>query len=142
MEYRSLGRSGLMVSKLVLGTMTFGGEDATGPLGATQVDDAKRIVDRCLDAGVNLLDTANVYKDGASEEVIGEVLAGRRDQVLIATKARFPVGSGPNDQGSSRHHLIRACEASLRRPGLAGVAARAAWHNRGRDRGPQRGATG
>jgi aryl-alcohol dehydrogenase-like predicted oxidoreductase len=103
MEYRSLGRSGLMVSKLVLGTMTFGGKDATGPLGATQVDDARRIVDRCLDAGVNLFDTAD------------EVLSGRRDEVLIATKARFPVGSGPNDQGSSRHHLIRACEASLRR---------------------------
>jgi aryl-alcohol dehydrogenase-like predicted oxidoreductase len=115
MEYRSLGRSGLKISTLVLGTMTFGGTDAAGPLGATQVDEARRIVDRCLDAGVNLLDTADVYKRGASEEVIGEILQGRRADVLLATKARFPVGPGPNDQGASRHHLIRACEASLRR---------------------------
>jgi aryl-alcohol dehydrogenase-like predicted oxidoreductase len=115
MEYRSLGRSGLKVSTVVLGTMTFGGTDADGPLGATQVNDARRILDRCLDAGVNLIDTADVYKQGASEEVIGEILEGRRDEVLLATKARFPVGSGPNDQGLSRHYLIRACEASLKR---------------------------
>jgi aryl-alcohol dehydrogenase-like predicted oxidoreductase len=115
MEYRSLGRSGLKVSTIVLGTMTFGGDDATGPLGATQVSDARRILDRCLDAGVNLIDTADVYKQGASEEVIGEILEGRREEVLLATKARFPVGSGPNDQGLSRHYLIRACEASLKR---------------------------
>ena len=91
---------------------------ATGPrVGATEVDTATRQVDMCLDAGVNLIDTADVYSEGLSEEVVGKTLKGRRDRVLVATKARFAMGDGPNDAGLSRHHLIRACEASLRRLG-------------------------
>ena len=117
MDYRQLGRSGLRVSALTLGTMTFGGRGHWTRVGATEVDTATRQVDMCLDAGVNLIDTADVYSDGLSEEVVGKTLKGRRDRVLIATKARFAMGDGPNDAGLSRHHLIRACEASLRRLG-------------------------
>ncbi len=117
MEYRQLGHSGLRVSALTLGTMTFGGRGHWTRVGATEVDTATRQVDMCLDAGVNLIDTADVYSDGLSEEVVGKTLKGRRDRVLIATKARFAMGEGPNDAGLSRHHLIRACEASLRRLG-------------------------
>lgn len=115
MEYRTLGRSGLKVSVLVLGTMTFGDKPANRPVGNTPLGDARWVVDQALDAGVNLLDTADAYEAGRSEEIVGEIVAGKREQVLIATKARFPTGKGPNDEGSSRHHLIRACEASLRR---------------------------
>jgi aryl-alcohol dehydrogenase-like predicted oxidoreductase len=115
MEYRQLGRSGLRVSALTLGTMTFGGSGSFAQVGSTQVDEARRQLDQCLDAGVNLVDTADVYSDGLSEEIVGQVVAGRRDRVLLATKARFAMGDGPNDAGLSRHHLIRACEASLRR---------------------------
>jgi aryl-alcohol dehydrogenase-like predicted oxidoreductase len=115
MPYGRLGNSGLMVSVLTLGTMTFGGRGQFANVGATGVDDARRQVDLCLEAGVNLIDTADVYSDGLAEEIVGEVLVDRRDDVLLATKARFPMGSGPNDAGLSRHHLIRACEASLRR---------------------------
>ncbi len=117
MEYRQLGHSGLRVSALTLGTMTFGGRGHWTRVGATEVDTATRQVDMCLDAGVNLIDTADVYSDGLSEEVVGKTLKGRRDRVLIATKARFAMGDGPNDAGLSRHHLIRACEASLCRLG-------------------------
>ena len=117
MEYRQLGRSGLRVSTLTLGTMTFGGGGKFANVGSTDVDGARRQVDMCLDAGVNLIDTADVYSDGASEEILGQALAGRRDRVLLATKARMAMGDGPNDAGLSRHHLIRACEASLRRLG-------------------------
>ena len=117
MEYRQLGHSGLRVSALTLGTMTFGGRGHWTRVGATEVDTATRQVDMCLDAGVNLIDTADVYSDGLSEEVVGKTLKGRRDRVLIATKARFAMGDGPNDAGLSRPHLIRACEASLRRLG-------------------------
>jgi aryl-alcohol dehydrogenase-like predicted oxidoreductase len=117
MEYRQLGRSGLRVSTLTLGTMTFGGGGKFANVGSTDVDGASRQVDMCLDAGVNLIDTADVYSDGASEEILGQALAGRRDRVLLATKARMAMGDGPNDAGLSRHHLIRACEASLRRLG-------------------------
>ena len=117
MEYRQLGHSGLRVSALTLGTMTFGGRGHWTRVGATEVDTATRQVDMCLDAGVNLIDTADVYSDGLSEEVVGKTLKGRRDRVLVATKARFAMGDGPNDAGLSRHHLIRACEASLRRLG-------------------------
>jgi aryl-alcohol dehydrogenase-like predicted oxidoreductase len=117
MDYRQLGHSGLRVSALTLGTMTFGGRGHWTRVGATEVDTATRQVDMCLDAGVNLIDTADVYSDGLSEEVVGKTLKGRRDRVLIATKARFAMGDGPNDAGLSRHHLIRACEASLRRLG-------------------------
>jgi aryl-alcohol dehydrogenase-like predicted oxidoreductase len=117
MEYRQLGRSGLRVSSLTLGTMTFGGRDQFANVGTTDVEGATRQVDMCLDAGINLIDTADVYSGGLSEEIVGRALRGRRDRVLLATKARMPMGDGPNDAGLSRHHLIRACEASLRRMG-------------------------
>jgi aryl-alcohol dehydrogenase-like predicted oxidoreductase len=116
MEYRQLGRSGLKVSTLAIGTMTFGGVGWAKKTGQLDAHGAKRVVDVCLDAGVNLIDTADVYSNGASEEIIGEVLAGKRKNgVLVATKARFRMGEGVNDAGSSRQHLIAACEASLRR---------------------------
>jgi aryl-alcohol dehydrogenase-like predicted oxidoreductase len=117
MDYRQLGRSGLRVSTLTLGTMTFGGRGNFANVGSTDVAGAARQIDMCLDAGVNLIDTADAYSGGVSEEIIGEVLDanGRRDRALIATKARMPVGDGPNDAGLSRHHLIAGCEASLRR---------------------------
>jgi aryl-alcohol dehydrogenase-like predicted oxidoreductase len=115
MEYRQLGRSGLRVSPLTLGTMGFGGSGQFRDVGEIDVDAARRQVDMALDAGVNLIDTADIYSLGASEEIVGKVLAGRRERTLIATKARFAMGPGPNDGGLSRHHLIEACEASLRR---------------------------
>jgi aryl-alcohol dehydrogenase-like predicted oxidoreductase len=115
MEYRQLGRSGLRVSALTLGTMTFGGAGQFASVGSVDLDGVRRQLDLCLDAGVNLVDTANVYSGGLSEELIGQALAGRRDRVLLATKARMPMGEGPNDAGLSRHHLIASCEASLRR---------------------------
>lgn len=115
MEYRQLGRSGLRVSTLTLGTMTFGGEGKFGDLGNTDVDGAKRQIDMCLDAGVNLIDTANMYSSGLSEEIVGKAVAGKRDNVLLSTKVRFPMGDGPNDAGLSRHHIISQAEASLRR---------------------------
>src|ERR1700759_1100092 len=115
MEYRQLGQSGLMVSVLSLGTMTFGGRTFFSKVGATNVEGGRRQVDLCLEAGVNLFDTANAYSDGISEEILGEVLERRRDDLLIATKARMVVGPGPNDGGVSRYHLIRECEKSLRR---------------------------
>jgi aryl-alcohol dehydrogenase-like predicted oxidoreductase len=117
MEYRQLGRSGLRLSSLTLGTMTFGGRGEFGNVGKTDLEGARRQIDMALDAGVNLIDTANMYSAGASEEITGQALSGRRDRVLLATKARFPMGPGPNDAGLSRHHLIEACEASLRRLG-------------------------
>ena len=115
MEYRQLGSSGLRISVLTMGTMTFGGQGKFANVGTTSLEEARRQIDICLDHGVNLLDTADVYSEGLSEEIIGEAVEGRRNDVLIATKARFPVGPGPNDAGSSRHHIIEACEASLRR---------------------------
>ena len=117
MEYRALGTSGLRVSVLTMGTMTFGGKGPFANVGSTGVDEARRQVDMCLDAGVNLIDTADVYSGGLSEEILGEVLRGRRDQVLVATKVRMPMGPGPNDAGLSRQHIIAGCEASLRRLG-------------------------
>jgi aryl-alcohol dehydrogenase-like predicted oxidoreductase len=114
-EYRALGRCGLRVSVLTMGTMTFGGKGGFASVGSTDVDEARRQVDQCLDAGVNLIDTADVYSEGLSEEIVGEVLRGRRDQVLVATKVRMPMGPGPNDAGLSRHHVVSGCEASLRR---------------------------
>ena len=118
MEYRPLGRSGLKVSVLTLGTMTFGGKGNFAHVGDTDVAGATRMVDLCLDAGVNLIDTADVYSSGVSEEIVGQAIKGKRDRALIATKARFPMGHGPNDAGLSRHHLINACEASLKRLGI------------------------
>jgi aryl-alcohol dehydrogenase-like predicted oxidoreductase len=115
--YRQLGASGLRVSALSMGTMTFGGSGKFADVGTTDVATAREQVDLCIDRGVNLIDTADVYSDGKAEEIVGEVLRGRRDDLLVATKARFAMGEGPNDAGLSRHHLIRACEGSLRRLG-------------------------
>jgi aryl-alcohol dehydrogenase-like predicted oxidoreductase len=118
MEFRTLGRSGLKVPVLSFGTGTFGGSNEFfRAWGASDVAEATRLVDICLEAGVNLFDTADVYSDGLSETILGKAVAGRRDDVLISTKATFRMGPGPNDLGSSRYHLIRACEASLRRLG-------------------------
>ena len=116
MEYRLLGRSGLKISTLTMGTMTFGGQGWAKMVGDLGVTEARRLVDLCIDAGVNLIDTADVYSQGVCEEILGEIIGGpRKDGVLIATKARFRMGDGPNDTGLSRYHLIGACEASLRR---------------------------
>jgi aryl-alcohol dehydrogenase-like predicted oxidoreductase len=115
MQQRQLGASGLRVSALTLGTMTFGGKGRFGTVGTTDLAGARRQIDMCVEAGVTVIDTADVYSSGASEEIVGEALEGRRDDLLLATKARFAMGDGPNDAGLSRHHLMRACEASLRR---------------------------
>jgi aryl-alcohol dehydrogenase-like predicted oxidoreductase len=116
MEYRTLGRSGLKVSTMTMGTMTFGGGGGFAKVGNTDVAGARRLIDLCIDSGINLLDTANVYSSGLSEEIIGEALGGKRkSDVLIASKARMRIGKGPNDEGLSRHHLIRECENSLKR---------------------------
>ena len=118
MEYRLLGRSGLKVPVLSLGTGTFGGRgEMFAKWGSTDVKEATRLVDVCLDAGLNFFDTADVYSMGASEEILGKAIKGRRDDVLISSKATLPMGGGPNDMGSSRFHLVRACEASLKRLG-------------------------
>ncbi len=117
MEYRQLGYTGVRVSALALGTMTFGGRGKFAMVGETEVDEARRIVDRALEGGINFIDTADVYSDGRSEEIVGEVLKGRRDEIVLATKARFAMGEGQNDAGLSRRYLLRACEASLRRLG-------------------------
>ncbi len=118
MDYRTLGRSGLKVPVLSFGAGTFGG---TGPLfgawGHTDVVEARRLIDICLEAGVNLFDTADVYSNGASEEVLGTALKGRREHVLISTKTSLPMGDGPNDAGSSRFRLVRAVEDALKRLG-------------------------
>ena len=114
MEYRQLGRSGLKVPVLSFGTGTFGGgTEFFKAWGASDVAEATRLVDICLEAGVNLFDTADIYSDGLSETILGKAIAGRRDKVLISTKATFRMGPGPNDLGSSRHHLIQACEGEL-----------------------------
>jgi aryl-alcohol dehydrogenase-like predicted oxidoreductase len=117
MEYRTLGKSGLRVSVLTMGTMTFGGRGGFADVGSTDVDEARRQVDMGLDAGINLIDTADVYSAGLAEEILGEVLRGRRDDVLVASKVRMTMGAGPNDAGLSRQHIITGCEASLRRLG-------------------------
>lgn len=116
MEYRQLGHSGLQVPVLSFGTATFGGgTEFFKAWGNTQLDEATRMVDMCLDAGLSFFDTANVYSRGMSEEILGQALNGRRDKALISTKATFTMGDGPNDFGSSRFHLIKSCEDSLRR---------------------------
>jgi aryl-alcohol dehydrogenase-like predicted oxidoreductase len=119
MEFRQLGYSGLQVPVLSFGAGTFGGgTEFFKAWGSSDVAEATRLVDICLEAGVNLFDTADVYSVGASEEILGKAIAGKRNQVLISTKATFAMGKGPNDLGSSRHHLIESCENSLRRLGL------------------------
>ncbi len=116
MEYRLLGNSGLKVPELCFGTGTFGGtNEFFKAWGSTDVAEARRLIGICLDAGLNLFDTADVYSAGAAEEILGAAIEGKRNQLLISTKATFPMGPGPNDQGSSRHHLIQSCENSLRR---------------------------
>jgi len=118
MEFRQLGKSGLKVPALSYGTGTFGGgNEFFKAWGASDVAEATRLIDVCLDSGVNLFDTADIYSNGLSETILGKAIANRRDKVLISTKATFRLGDGPNDVGSSRHHLIQACEASLRRLG-------------------------
>ena len=115
MEYRQLGNSGLKVSVLTMGTMTFGGKGPFAKIGNVSLEEVRRLIDIVADAGVNLIDTADVYSAGRSEEMIGEAMPTRKAGMLIATKARYPMGEGPNDRGLSRWHLIRECEASLRR---------------------------
>lgn len=118
MEYRLLGRSGLKVSALSFGAATFGGgNEFFRAWGETQVDEARRLIDICLEAGVNLFDTADGYSDGLAEQILGKALQGKRDQVLISTKSYFPTGPGPNDVGSSRFHILQQVDASLRRLG-------------------------
>ncbi len=116
MDYRQLGGSGLKVPVLTFGTGTFGGKgDLFSSWGASDVAEATRLVDICLDAGVTMFDSADVYSGGKAEEILGQAIAGRRDRVLISTKATFRFGDGPNDVGSSRHHLTRAIDGALRR---------------------------
>jgi len=119
MDYRQLGRSGLMVPALTLGTGTFGGgNDFFRPWGATDVAQASRLIDICLEHGLCMFDTADVYSGGLAETILGQAIKGRRERVLISTKATFPMSGDPNHQGSSRHWLIRAVEGSLRRLGV------------------------
>ncbi len=116
MEYRQLGGSGFMVPALSLGTGTFGGKgELFQAWGATDVSEATRLIDICLEAGLNMFDSADIYSAGAAEEILGQAIKGRRDAVIISTKATFRSGEGPNDVGSSRYHLIRSVDASLRR---------------------------
>lgn len=118
MEYRQLGNSGLRVPVFGFGTATFGGgNDFFKAWGSTDVEEATRMIHLCLDAGVNLFDTSNVYSKGISEEILGEAILGLRDKVLISTKATFPMSDAVNDYGSSRFNLLKCCEDSLRRLG-------------------------
>ena len=118
MEYRQLGKSGFKVPALCLGTGTFGGKgELFKAWGQTDVAEATRLVDVCLEAGLNMFDSADIYSKGAAEEILGQAIKGRRDQVIISTKATFRTGEGTNDVGSSRHHLPRAVEGSLQRLG-------------------------
>ncbi len=116
MEYRNLGKSGLKVPVLSLGTGTFGGtNEFFQRWGQTDVKEAARLIDICLESGINFFDTANVYSQGASEEILGAAIKGRREKAIIATKGSFQMGGGINDEGSSRYHLIKAFEDSLKR---------------------------
>src|SRR5258708_25774823 len=116
MEYRQLGYSGLKGSELGLGTGHFGGgTEFFKAWGETGVNEAKRLIDICLEAGINLFDTADIYSNGLSEEILGKAVQGKRQNLLISTKTTFRFGDGPNDVGSSRYHIVRAAEASLPR---------------------------
>jgi aryl-alcohol dehydrogenase-like predicted oxidoreductase len=118
MEYRLIGNAGLKVSSLCFGTGTFGGgNEFFKAWGSTGVEEARRLIGICLDAGINIFDTADIYSDGLAEDIFGKAIQGRRQELLISTKATFRFGKGPNDVGSSRHHLIQACEGSLKRLG-------------------------
>src|SRR5258708_37740974 len=116
MDYRFLGRSGFRVPALSLGTATFGGKgDFFAAWGDTGAEQATRFVDMCLDFGLNMFDSADVYSAGLAEEILGAAIKGKRDRIIISTKATFRSGDGPNDVGSSRYHLINACEKALKR---------------------------
>lgn len=118
MEYRRLGRSGLSTPVLAFGTATFGGStEFFEKWGKTNAEEAKRLIDICLDAGITFFDTADAYSRGAAEKILGKALGKRRPQVLVATKVGYRTHSGPNGVGVSRHHLFSACEASLKRLG-------------------------
>jgi len=117
MHYRQLGQSGLLVSEMILGTAPFGGRAEFAKVGSVDVPGARRLFDIAFEAGVNMIDTADVYSHGLSEEIVGQALGNRRNDVLLASKGRTPVDDNPNNSGSSRYHLIRACEASLKRLG-------------------------
>jgi aryl-alcohol dehydrogenase-like predicted oxidoreductase len=118
MEFRQLGGSGFKVPALCLGTGTFGGKNEFfRAWGVTEVEEATKLVDISLEAGLSMFDSADVYSNGSAEEILGKAIKGRRDKVIISTKATFRSGAGPNDVGSSRHHLVKSCEASLRRLG-------------------------
>jgi aryl-alcohol dehydrogenase-like predicted oxidoreductase len=118
MDYRFLGRSGFKVPALTFGTGTFGGKgELFKAWGDTDAKEASRLIDICLDAGVTMFDSADVYSDGASEEVLGAAIKGRRNEVLISTKYTFRSGEGANEVGSSRFHIIEATEAALKRLG-------------------------
>jgi aryl-alcohol dehydrogenase-like predicted oxidoreductase len=122
MEFRQLGGSGFMVPVLSFGTGTFGGKgDFFQGFGASDVAEATRLVDISLEAGMNMFDSADGYSAGLAEEILGKAIKGRRDQVILSTKATFATGPGPNDVGSSRYHLIKACEDSLRRLGTDNI---------------------
>jgi len=117
MEYRQLGSSGFKVPALSFGTATFGGGPGFEQWGTTGIPEATRLVDLCLEAGVTMFDSADIYSAGMAEEVLGGAIKGRRDKVIISTKGTFRFGTGPNDVGSSRAHLIKSVEGSLRRLG-------------------------
>src|ERR1700761_9672214 len=118
MEFRRLGKSGLRVPALSFGTATFGGgNDFFKAWGATDKSGASRLIDVCLDHGVSLFDTADVYSNGLAEEILGHAIAGKRQRVLISTKTTFPMGDGPNDYGSSRLHIVDEVDKSLKRLG-------------------------
>ena len=119
MDHRRLGRSGLRVPALSFGTATFGGgDDFFKAWGSTDAAGASRLIDICLDRGVSLFDTADVYSNGLSEQILGEAIKGKRNRLLISTKATFPMGDGPNDYGSSRQHILESVEGSLKRLGV------------------------
>src|SRR5580704_3725607 len=115
MEQRLLGQSGLSVSALSFGTMTVGGKDRFRSMGNIGAEEVSRLIDLCLEAGLNFIDTADLYSFGAAEEALGEALEGRRHQILIGTKVFMRMGPGAHDVGLSRKHMMEACEASLRR---------------------------
>ena len=119
MEHRRLGNSGLRVPALSFGTATFGGaNDFFKAWGSTDASGASRLIDICLDHGVSMFDTADVYSDGIAETILGQAIVGKRDRLLISTKVTFPTGDGPNDYGSSRQHLLDAVDKSLKRLGV------------------------
>jgi aryl-alcohol dehydrogenase-like predicted oxidoreductase len=116
MEYRLLGRSGLQAPVLTLGTATFGGKgEFFQAFGAVEVDEARRMVDICLEGGLNMFDTSDNHSNGLADEILAEAIGGRRDEVLLCSKACFPTGPGPNEIGASRYHLVRSVEDTLKR---------------------------